>query len=235
MNAPMRVRAFLFATAAASVLTACAAHHTDDDFVASVERLRPSVVLLSMQVPGDTKKAPPDEEYATGTVVASGSWGSDILTVQHAVDRSWDMRVTIANKQKAPGKVVAQDKDLDVALVRTPRAHLPVAALGKTGDAQPGRTIGLLGYPIPDQFDDEGLSLATSLNSGRVSSMREDAIEVTLPIVPGESGGPVFLGDTGEIVGMAESRFDAERSIGFALPIDDAKKFLHKNDAAHGL
>jgi S1-C subfamily serine protease len=107
--------------------------------------------------------------------------------------------------------------------------------LGSETDAQPGRTIGLVGYPIPDQFDDEGLGLATSLNSGRISSLREDAIEVTLPIVPGESGSPVFIADTGEIVGMAESRFDEERSIGFALPIDDAKKFLHKYDAQHGL
>jgi S1-C subfamily serine protease len=107
--------------------------------------------------------------------------------------------------------------------------------LGNSSDAQPGRVVGLVGYPIPDQFDDEGLGLATSLSSGRVSSLREDAIEVTLQIVPGESGSPVFVADTGEIVGMAESRFDEERSIGFALPIEDAKKFLHKYDRAHGL
>jgi S1-C subfamily serine protease len=112
---------------------------------------------------------------------------------------------------------------------------LPIAKLGSVENAKPGRAIGLLGYPIPDQFDDEGLGLATSLNAGRISSLREDAIEVTLPIVPGESGSPVFLSDTGEIVGMAESRFDEERSIGFALPIDDAKTFLHKHDAQHGL
>jgi serine protease Do len=124
---------------------------------------------------------------------------------------------------------------LDVALIRVSRGNLPVAPLGSSDNAKPGRAIGLLGYPIPDQFDDEGLGLATSLNAGRISSLREDALEVTLPIVPGESGSPVFLSDTGEIVGMAESRFDEERSIGFALPIEDAKKFLHTHDAAHGL
>jgi S1-C subfamily serine protease len=97
-----------------------------------------------------------------------------------------------------------------------------------------GREVGLLGYPIPDEFDNEGLGLQTSLNSGRLSSVRKDAIEVTLPIVPGESGGPIFIADTGAIVGIAESRFDAERSIGFALPIDEAKSFLHSVDAVHG-
>lgn len=210
-------------------------HYPDDDFVASAARLRPSVVLLSMDVPPENPKDSPDTEYATGTVVASGAWGSDILTVEHAIEGAWNLRVTIDNKEKATAKIVAKNEDLDVALVRTKRKNLPAVKLGSSADAQPGRTIGLVGYPIPDQFDDEGLGLATSLNSGRVSSQRTDAIEVTLQIVPGESGSPVFLADTGEIVGMAESRFDEERSIGFALPIEEAKHFLHRVDARHGL
>ncbi len=230
----MKVRAFFLLAAAFVFLAACSAHYPDDDFVAAADRLRPSVVLLTMDVPGEKKDAP-DSEFATGTVVASGRWGSDILTVQHAIDRAWNLRVTIDNKEKVRAKILAQDPDLDVALVRIPRPNLPVAKLGNSDNAKPGRAIGLLGYPIPDQFDDEGLGLATSLNSGRISSLREDALEVTLPIVPGESGSPVFLSDTGEIVGMAESRFDEERSIGFALPIADAKKFLHKYDSSHGL
>lgn len=232
----MKLRALLPMATAVAVFTACShSHYPDDDFVAAADALRPSVVLLTMDVPGEHKKDGPDSEFATGTVVASGAWGSDVLTVQHAVDQAWNLRVTIANKQKVPGRVIAQDEDLDVALVRISRGNLPVAKLGTAQAAKPGRAVGLLGYPIPDQFDDEGLGLATSLNSGRISSLREDAIEVTLPIVPGESGSPVFLSDTGEIVGIAESRFDEERSIGFALPIEDAKKFLHEHDRAHGL
>lgn len=232
----MSLRTFWAVLALAFACAGCSAkHYEDDDFVSAAARLRPSVVLLSMDVPPENPKDSPDTEYATGTVVASGSWGSDILTVEHAIEGAWNLKVTIDNKQKVPGEIIAKDADLDVALVRIKRARLPIVALGNSVDAQPGRMVGLVGYPIPDQFDDEGLGLATSLNSGRVSSLREDAIEVTLQIVPGESGSPVFLSDTGEIVGMAESRFDEERSIGFALPIEDAKKFLHKHDAAHGL
>ncbi len=230
----MNLRA-AFAAAALAMLPACShPRYADDTFVGIAAALRPSVVLLTMDVPGDTKKDGPENEYATGTVVAGGAWGSDVLTVEHAVEHAWNLRVTVNNKKKVLGRVVAADGDLDVALVRTPRIDVPNVKLGKTRDAQPGRLVGLLGYPIPDQFDDEGLGLATSLNSGRISSLRTDAIEVTLPIVPGESGSPVFLADTGEIVGMAESRFDEERSIGFALPIDDARKFLHRYDRTHG-
>lgn len=232
----MRLRALPAILTALLLCTACSGRkqYSDDDFVASAANLRPSVVLLSMDVPAENPKDSPDTEFATGTVVASGAWGSDILTVEHAIEGAWNLRVTINNKEKTPGRIVAKNEDLDVALVRTKRKNLPVVKLGSSADAQPGRTIGLVGYPIPDQFDDEGLGLATSLDSGRVSSLRADAIEVTLQIVPGESGSPVFLADTGEIVGMAESRFDEERSIGFALPIDDAKRFLHKVDAQHG-
>ena len=61
--------------------------------------------------------------------------------------------------------VVASNDDLDLALLRTPRRNLPVVALGSSSHlpSDVGREVGLLGYPIPDEFDDEGLGLATSL------------------------------------------------------------------------
>jgi serine protease Do len=221
---------------AALLLAACATRSGDDAFVETVAHVRPSVVLLKMKIPPEHRSDRYDEAYATGFVIASGTWGSDVLTVQHAIDGAWDLTVTVDDRFKAPAKVVAADTDLDVALIRTARRNLPVLQLGSSARLreQLGRQVGLLGYPIPDEFDDEGLGLATSLDAGRLSSIRPDALEVTLSIVPGESGAPVFIADTGEVVGVAESRFDEERSIGFALPIDDAKKFLHRVDAAHG-
>lgn len=219
-----------------ALAVAACARNDDDAVVASVRRLRPAVVLLSMRVPPENKREHYDDAYATGFVVASGGWGSDILTVQHAIDGAWNLHITVANRWKAPAKVIASNEDLDLALLRTPRRRLPVISLGSSThlQTQVGRELGLLGYPIPDEFDDEGLGLATSLDTGRLSSIRKDALEVTLSIVPGESGAPIFIADTGEVVGVAESRFDEERSIGFALPVDDVKRFLHRSDSAHG-
>ena len=211
-----------------ALLVLCACYHSPSDpFVDSVHAMRPSVVLLTMQVPS-TDRHSWDTEYATGTVIASGGWGSDILTVQHALDRARNVRITIANKWKVPGTLVAADPKLDVAVVTT-KAKLSPAKLGDSAAAQPGESIGLMGYPIPDIFEEDGLGLATSINSGRISAVRIHAIELNLPIVPGESGGPVFASDGGAVVGVAESRFDEERSIGFALPINEAKPFLHKH------
>ncbi len=219
------------------MLASCAYPRQEDDaFVASVRSIEPSVVFLTMRVPPQDRKDRFDDAYGTGIVVASGDWGSDILTAQHVIEGAWDLHVTLSTHQKVPATVIAYDETTDVALVRTSRAHLPVAKLGSSAHLRDaiGRVVGLVGYPIPDEFDDERLGLAASLASGRLSSVRNDALEITIPIVPGESGGPVFIADTGEIIGLTNSRFDDEKSIGFATPIDDAKAFLNKHDAEHG-
>lgn len=217
-------------------LAACAQDYPDDRFVALVRAMKPSVVLITMHIPPEKKKDRYDEAYGTGIVIASGDWGSDILTVAHVVADAWDVHATIGNRTKVPVRVIATNDDTDVALLRTPRAHLPVQHLGAVEpmSEQIGRDVGLLGYPIPDEFEDEQLGLATSLTTGRLSSIRNDSLEVTVPIVPGESGGPIFLIDTGQVIGLADSRFDDERSIGFAVPLGDVLHFLHKVDRAHG-
>jgi S1-C subfamily serine protease len=220
----------------ALLLSACAPDYPDDRFVALVRTMRPSVVLLTMRVPPEKKKDGYDDAYGTGLVIASGGWGSDILTVAHVVDGAYNLHATIGNHEKVPARVIAVNNDTDVALLRTARANLPALRLGAATDLhdQIGRDVGLLGYPIPDEFQDEQLGLATSLGTGRLSSIRNDALEVTLQIVPGESGGPIFLIDTGKIIGLADSRFDDERSIGFAVPLGDVLHFLHKIDRDHG-
>ena len=112
-----------------------------------------------------------------------------------------------------------------------PEAFAILSALAGSETLEPGSAIGVLGYPIPDAFSDEHLGTTVSLYTGRIASVRKGAIEIDVPIIPGESGGPVFAIDTGEVIGLAESRFDEEHAIGFATPVDVITRFL----AAHPL
>ena len=199
-----------------------------DPFVRAFGEIRPSVVLFTMKIPSDDpkKKGTFDDAYGTGVIVASGAWGSQILTVEHVIEDATNLHVTIGEKRSVPARVAARDSKEDLALVETSAPNLPVAVLGTSKGLVPGTAIGVAGFPIPDAFQDENLGVATSVYAGRISSIRKDALELDLPVIPGESGGPVFDAQTGEVIGLAESRFDEEKAIGFGIPIDDARTFL---------
>ena len=199
-----------------------------DPFVRAVRGLRPSVVLVRMSIPSDDpkKKDQWDDAFGTGVIVASGAWGSQILTEEHVVRDARNLRATIGEKMDVPVRLLAADRKNDFALVETSKPNLPVARLGRSQDVEPGMAVGVAGFPVPDLFQDEDLGIATSIRSGRVSSVRKHALELDFGIIPGESGGPLFDAQTGEVIGLAESRFEDERAIGFAIPIDDAKSFL---------
>jgi serine protease Do len=136
------------------------------------------------------------------------------------------LRATLDDVRSVPARVLAADEKSDVALVQIAVPNRPVATLGTSAGIEPGTQIGVAGYPIPDEFDDEHLGVRTSVFAGRISSVRNDSLELDLPIIPGESGGPVFDAFSGAVIGLAESRFDDEKAIGFGVPIEDAESFL---------
>jgi len=229
----------LLAVTACMLAAACTGKHgerttaaANDRYVTAYEQLHPSVVLLTMKIPADDpkRKGEWDDAYGSGVVVESGSWGSRILTDAHVVEGAKDIVATIGDGPHGPARVVARTGEAeDLAIVDVALRNQPVATLGSVAHIEPGTAIGVLGYPIPDAFDDEHLGRTVSLYTGRVASVRRGALEIDVPIIPGESGGPVFDASNGEVIGIAESRFDEERAIGFATPIDAATRFL----AAH--
>jgi len=216
----------------AVALTACA-HAAPDRYTELYERLHPSVVLITMQIPADDPKRKGlwDEAYGSGAIVDSGAWGSRIVTDAHVVADARDLRAKTGDSGTAvPLRIVAvSNDDDDLALLEIATPNLRPMALGDMTAVVPGRAIGVLGYPIPDAFEDEHLSTVVSLYTGRIASVRNGTMEIDVPVIPGESGGPVFDAASGDVIGLAESRFDDERAIGFATPVDVLARFL----AAH--
>lgn len=204
------------------------------DFATLYREMHPSIVFLQMRAPSTDPRmhGKLDDAYGTALVVQSGPWGARILTAKHVVDRAQHLRARIGDATKLqPVRVVALDDRDDLALLETNAVKsIAAAPLGDSRNVVPGQTIGLLGYPIPDAFEDEGLGTTASIYSGHVASIRDpgttdEAIELDLPIIPGESGAPVFTMD-GKVVGIAESRFEEEHAIGFATPMRIIKPFL---------
>jgi S1-C subfamily serine protease len=227
-----------FAIVAACALAGCAGTAaprpagSTDIYVDMYRKLQPSMVLFTMDVPTDDpkRKGGFDEAYGSGIVVQSGDWGSRILTDAHVVQDARNIVARIGDARKAPAHVIAVSNDQDdVAILDTRIPHMPAVTLGSAKGVAAGQPIGVMGYPIPDAFEDEHLGTKVSIYAGRIASVRKGSLELDVPIIPGESGGPVFDASTGAIVAIAESRFDEERAIGFATPIDIAVKFL----AAH--
>jgi S1-C subfamily serine protease len=235
VNAVLRLVAALTLAVAASCANQPAQRDAaggKDSYVRAYERLHPSVVLFTMKIPADDPKRRGqwDDAYGSGVVVESGAWGSRILTDAHVIADARDLVATIGDGRHARARVVATTGEQeDLAIVDVPLPNQRAAVLGSIAHIEPGTPIGVLGYPIPDAFEDEHLGRTVSVYAGRVASLRRGALELDVPIVPGESGGPVFDVTTGEVIGIAESRFDEERAIGFATPIDEATRFL----AAH--
>jgi S1-C subfamily serine protease len=222
--------ASLASLALASCGTTAPPRPQGDSFVQTFRALRPAIVLFTMTIPSDdpkrAKRGLRDDAYGSGVVIASDARGSRILTVEHVIHDARDLHATLDERRKVPARVVAADEKDDVALVAIDVPNRPVAHLGSSMGVEPGTPVGVAGYPVPDEYEDEHLIVRTSVFFGRVSSVRNDTIELELPIIPGESGGPIFDAASGLVIGLAQSRFDDERAIGFAVPIEDAKRFL---------
>jgi len=118
--------------------------------------------------------------------------------------------------------VVASDKARDVALVKATGKNLRTLLLGNSDRVEVGQEVVAIGNP---------LSLESSVSNGIVSGIRtaDDLggkfLQVTAPISPGSSGGPLF-DMAGEVIGITTLYLKGGENLNFAVPINDAKRLL---------
>lgn len=115
--------------------------------------------------------------------------------------------------------VVAASAPKDLVIFVAETGNRPPLALGNELQLKVGETIYAIGAP-------KGLS--ASLSNGLVSAFRQDEgqflIQITAPIAPGSSGGPL-LNRRGEVVGVTTSRLK-DGSFGFAMGAGDIQHLL---------
>ena len=115
--------------------------------------------------------------------------------------------------------VVSASVPKDLVVLEAETGNRPALGLGNELQLKEGETIYVIGAPK---------GLTTSLSNGLVSAFRQDQgqflIQITAPIAPGSSGGPL-LNTHGQVVGVATSRLK-EGGFGFALGASDIQQLL---------
>jgi len=118
--------------------------------------------------------------------------------------------------------VLASDKNRDVAIIKAHGNDFRMLTLGDSDRVQIGEDVVAIGSP---------LSLESTVSNGIVSGIRtvEEAggelLQITAPISPGSSGGPLF-NMIGQVVGITTSRLRDGENLNFAIPINDIKPLL---------
>ncbi len=151
-----------------------------------------------------------------------------ILTNNHVVEKTDEIKVTLADKREFKAKIIGRDPKTDLALIRieadTPLEPLP---LGDSEKLEVGEWVVAIGNPF---------GLGHTVTAGIVSakyrqigaSSYDNFIQTDASINPGNSGGPL-LNTLGEVVGINSAIFTqtgGSVGIGFAIPINMAKDLL---------
>ncbi len=169
----------------------------------------------------------PDERVQRGT--GSGfilSADGHLLTNAHVIDGADVVQVTLKDGRSFEGRVLGNDPLTDVAVVKIDATNLPTAQLGNSESLVPGQWAIAIGNPLGlDNTVTVGIISATGRSSSQVGipDKRVRFIQTDAAINPGNSGGPL-LNDKGEVIGVNTAIRANAQGLGFAIPIETAKR-----------
>lgn len=154
-----------------------------------------------------------------------------ILTNKHVVsDTEADYTVLLNDGRKFEAKIVARDSTYDIALMRIEAKNLPTVILGDSDSVVIGQTVIAIGNALGEYRNTvstgvvSGLARSIEAGSGLGDSeLLSGVIQTDAAINPGNSGGPL-LNLRGEVIGMNTAIVQGAENIGFAIPINDAKR-----------
>jgi hypothetical protein len=147
----------------------------------------------------------------------------EVMTNYHVIKNGTSAVVKLPDGAFFPvDGVLASDKNRDVAIIKAHGDDFRTLTLGDSDRLQVGEEVVAIGNP---------LSLESTVSNGIVSAIRtvEDEggkfVQITAPISPGSSGGPLF-NMAGEVVGITTSHIKGGENLNFAIPINDVKPML---------
>lgn len=159
-------------------------------------------------------------------VIIDGKRGF-ILTNAHVIARGGKITVVLKDDRRFVAEIVGSDSESDLAVLKVASdVQLPDVKTGDSDDLMIGETVIAIGNPY-------GFSntVTTGVISAVDRSVRIDKhifrnfIQTDASINPGNSGGPL-LNILGELIGINSAIYKNAEGIGFAIPINRAKKII---------
>ena len=174
---------------------------------------------------GQIPKKYKQKSLGTGFIIDKKGF---ILTNNHVVEQTDEIRVRTADDKEFAAKIVGRDLMTDLALIRikSDTPFIPLL-LGDSNRLEVGDWVVAIGNPF---------GLGNTVTAGIVSAKYrqigagayDNFIQTDTPINPGNSGGPL-LNTAGEVIGINTAIFSESGGsvgIGFAIPINMVKDLL---------
>lgn len=173
------------------------------------------------------------QEIGGGTGFVINQEQGLIVTNRHVVaDEEAEYTVLTNDGRKFSAQVVARDPVNDMGLVKIQDTSLPAVTLGDSDQVQIGQTVIAIGNALGEYRNTvtkgviSGIGRNVVAGDGRGSSESlEGVFQTDAAINPGNSGGPL-VDLAGEVIGMSTAVNREGQLIGFAIPVNEAKRMI---------
>ena len=151
---------------------------------------------------------------------------SHAVTSWHVVSGAKSIRVATKEKNEANAKTVASLPEHDLALIEVEQSlGAGTAMVIRTEPARDLEKVYVCGNPEATSFVWSDGSVGNSLQKTEMG----DLIQITAPISPGSSGGPVLDAD-GKVIGIIKCYLKSGQNLNFAVPVKHIQSLFEEKD-----